>query len=336
MKTIAHFDRRRSLLKALAGAGLLAAPTAALAAEPPPETRRIRLPRVQNVCWAPAYVSEELLKAEGFTDVRFVQYESPAFAYSGMAKGEIDVFMAFVAPTIRQIDSGNPLVVLGGVHPGCLELFAGPKIRSVQDLKGKRIAAGAPNDPGHLFTAAFLGHVGISAQHDVKWVFDTNADRGELLATGKVDAVMSGPPIAQEMRAKKIGHVLVNTTTDRPWSQYFCCVLTAHRDFLRKSPVATKRAMRAILKASSLCASDPEPIARSLVKGGFARDYPIALQALREIPYGRWRDYDAEDTVRYYALRLKEAGFIQSNPKKIIADGTDWRLLNELKKELRT
>jgi len=335
MKTTTQFHRRRSLLQALAGSGILAATGPALGAEPPPETRRIRLPKVPNVCWAPAYVAEELLRAEGFSDVRFVQYESSAYPYGGMVAGEIDFFMAFVAPTIRQIDLGNPLVVLGGVHPGCLELFAARNIRSVQELKGKRIAAGAENDPGHLFGAAFLGHVGISARHDVTWVFDRAADRGELLAAGKVDAVMAGPPIAQELRAKKIGHVVVNTTTDRPWSQYFCCVLTAHREFVRKYPVATKRAMRAILKASYLCASEPESVARSLVKGGFIRDYNLALQSVREVPYGRWRDYDAEDSVRYYALRLKEAGLIRSNPKKIIADGTDWRSLNELKKELR-
>src|SRR6185295_14568811 len=180
-----------------------------------PETKRIRIPRVSNVCWAPAYIAEELLKSEGFAEVRFVQYPDPAKAYVGMAAGEIDMFMAFVAPTIQQIDTGNPLVVLGGVHPGCLELFAAERIRSVHDLRGKVIASGARNDPGHLFTAAFLGHVGIDPQRDVKWTFAGPTERLELLAAGKIDAVLSGPPAAQEMRAKKIGHVIVNTTTDR-------------------------------------------------------------------------------------------------------------------------
>jgi len=327
---------RREFVGGAAAAGALGLVCDVLAAEPPPETKRIRIPRVENVCWAPAYVAGDLLKAEGLSEVNFVRYADPAKAYIGMAAGEIDIFMAFVAPTIQQIDAGNPLVVLGGVHPGCLELFASSRIRSVQDLKGKIIASGAPNDPGHLFTAAFLGHVGIDPQRDVKWIHANAAERLALLSAGKIDAVLSGPPGAQEMRAKKIGHVIVNTTTDRPWSQYFCCVVTAHRDFVRKHPVATKRAMRAILKASHVCASDPEPVARQLVKDGFTPNYEYAYQALREIPYGRWRDYDAEDTMRYYALRLKEAGFIKSSPKKIIADGSDWRFLNELKKELRT
>ena len=29
---------------------------------------------------------------------------------------------------------------------------------------------------------------------------------------------------------------------------------------------------------------------------------------MKEIPYGKWRDYDPEDTLRFYALRLHEAG----------------------------
>ena len=45
----------------------------------------------------------------------------------------------------------------------------------------------------------------------------------------------------------------------------------------------------------------------------------------------RGRAFDAEDTMRFYALRLREIGFIKAIPQKIIADGADWRFLNELK-----
>ena len=52
-------------------------------------------------------------------------------------------------------------------------------------------------------------------------------------------------------------------------------------------------------------------------------------------PYDKWREYDPEDTIRFYGLRMHDVGFIKSSPQKIIADGTDWRLLNELKRELK-
>jgi NitT/TauT family transport system substrate-binding protein len=93
--------------------------------------------------------------------------------------------------------------------------------------------------------------------------------------------------------------------------------------------------LRAILKATDLCASEPTRVAQRMVDGGFTPRYDYALQALKEIPYTKWRDYDPEDTIRFYALRLREAGMIKSSPNKIIADATDWRFLNELKRELK-
>src|SRR5205085_226368 len=63
------------------------------------------------------------------------------------------------------------------------------------------------------------------------------------------------------------------------------------------------------------------------------RDY--VLRSLRGIAYDRWREYDPEDTLRFYALRLYEAGLVKSRPNKIIANAADWRFLNELKRELK-
>jgi NitT/TauT family transport system substrate-binding protein len=156
-----------------------------------------------------------------------------------------------------------------------------------------------------------------------------------MFAEGKVDALMGFPPEPQELRAKKIGHVVVNTTLDRPWSQYFCCMVIGNQEFVRKNPVATKRALRAILKGVQLCAVEPERAARLLVDKGYTKQYDYARQALKEIPYAQWREYDPEDTVRFYSLRLHEAGLIKSSPQKIISQGTDWRFWKELKKELK-
>jgi NitT/TauT family transport system substrate-binding protein len=122
---------------------------------------------------------------------------------------------------------------------------------------------------------------------------------------------------------------------DRPWSQYFCCMLYGNRNYVRNHPVATKRVIRAILKAADLCAGQPERAARMLVDRGFAPRYDYALQTLSEIPYDRWREYDPEDTIRFYALGLREIGLIKSTPQQIIAENTDWRFFNELKRELK-
>jgi hypothetical protein len=89
------------------------------------------------------------------------------------------------------------------------------------------------------------------------------------------------------------------------------------------------------MKGNEVCTFEPVRVARLLVDKGYTTRYEYALQALKELPYSKWREYDPEDTVRFYALRLREAGMIRSTPQKIIAQGTDWQFLNELKKELK-
>jgi ABC-type nitrate/sulfonate/bicarbonate transport system substrate-binding protein len=140
--------------------------------------------------------------------------------------------------------------------------------------------------------------------------------------------------VLQEVRAQKIGHAIMSVITDRPWSQY--CLFATSTKFAQKYPVATKRVLRAILKAVDLCTSDPARVAQLMVDRGYAARYDYALQALSEIRYDVWRDYDLEDTLRFYALRLHEADLIKSNPQKLISEHTDWRFLNELKRELKT
>ena len=142
-------------------------------------------------------------------------------------------------------------------------------------------------------------------------------------------------PQPLELRRRKVGHVIVNTAEDRPWSQYFCCMPAVNRTWARKHPVATKRVLRAILKATDFCVSDRTVVARRMIDRGFALDYDYALQTLNDVPYNKWRDYDPEDTIRYFSLRLREVGMIKSAPNKIIAQGTDWRFFNELKRELK-
>jgi NitT/TauT family transport system substrate-binding protein len=335
-RTNKEWSRREFLTTtALASTGaLLGLPSASHAAEGAPETTRIRLTSIPGVCVAPQYVSEELLRVEGFTDVQYVKLKLDEL-YKAFASGAVDISMAYVPPFIIQIEAGEPILLLGGVHAGCFEVFGTDRVRAIRDLKGKVVAIPGLGSPHRVFLASMAVYVGIDPRKDINWVTHPVADSTRLLADNKIDAFMAFPPVAQELRAKKIGHIVANSGIDRPWSQYFCCVMASNREFVRKHPAATKRAMRAILKANQICALEPERAARLLVDKGFTPHYDYALQTMKEIPYGKWRDYDAEDSVRFYALRLQEAGMIKSSPQKIIARGTDWRFLRELKKELK-
>jgi NitT/TauT family transport system substrate-binding protein len=332
---VMHWSRRELLggLTLAGAAGCLGVHPRPVAAEPPPETTQIRLTQVSGICVAPQYVAEELLRGEGFTEVQYVQTISNP--YKAFATGEIDIGMAFIAPFIVQVDTGLPIVLLGGVHVGCFELFGTNEVRAIRDLKGKTVAVPELGGAHYAFLSSMVVYVGLNPQKDIHWVTHSPAESAQLLAEGKVDALVGFPPVPQELRAKQIGNVIVNSAVDRPWSQYFCCIVAGSREFVRKHPVATKRALRAILKATDVCALEPERAARLIVERGFTPRYDYALQTMQEIPYNRWREYNPEDTVRFYALRLHEAGMITSSPQTIIAQGTNWRFFNELKKEMK-
>jgi len=278
-------------------------------------------------------VAEELLRAEGFTEIVYV--DTPARVGSAKAIADrVDFTLSFAVNHILAIDAGAPITVLGGVHIGCYELFASEGIRTITGLMGKSVGldAAAP-----ALLSLLAAEVGLDPEKDIRWV--TGADPSvhplELFAAGKIDAYLGLPPEPQILHARKVGHVILRTAVDRPWSEYFCCMLAGTRDYVRRHPAATKRVIRAFLKAADLCASAPEQAARTLVEGGFTDRYEYALQTLNENPYGGWRDYGAEDSVRFYALRLHDLGFVKSSPQKVLAEGTDFRFFDQLKRELK-
>jgi NitT/TauT family transport system substrate-binding protein len=341
MKGVAMSDRsgtRRAFMGALTMAGtvgLLGLRPQPAAAEPPPETTRLRLTFQSRVICTGLKYFRELLESEGFTDLQHAREESLPRRLARLASGEADIEITYAAPLIARIDAGDPILVVAGAHAGCFELFATKAIRTIRDLKGKAVAIDELGGTRHVYIASMAAYVGLDPRKDIKWVTYPAAEAMRLLAEGKIDAMIATPPEPQELRAKHIARVVVNSTTDRPWSQYFCCVVAGNREFVRVHPVATKRAVRAMLKAADLCAAAPERAAQVLIDNGVTARYEYVVQTLRELPYGRWREYDLEDTVRFYALRLHEAGIIRSTPQKIIAQGTDSRFMNELKKELK-
>lgn len=326
---------RRQFLRAL-GASSVCLPWTSALAEPPPETSTIRLVLDPGICFAPQYLAEELLRQEGFTQIDYVKdndNDPSSLLFDG---NKADLTLDSATALIPSIDNGNPIVVLAGIHGGCWELFGNEQVRTIRDLKRKRISITARGSAEHIYIASMLAYVGMDPRKDVTWIEAKNPEQmAKLFVEGKADVFMGFPPQPQQVRAKKVGHVIVNTAQDRPWSQYFCCMFAGQREFVRKNPVATKRALRAIVKASDICAREPEQAARFIVKKGYESNYAIALEVLKEVSYNAWRSFDPDDTLRFYVLRLHEVGMIKSTPQKFLAQGTDWRFIKELKRELK-
>lgn len=344
---------RRTLLRGAAGMGLAAAGGTLLSAcsggsgepagsragtragaEPPPETTSIRMNKIFPVsCLAATAMAEPFLREEGFTDIQYVP-QMPTTVISSLAAGDLDMAMGYCALAMPVIDAGGPVVMLGGVHVGCWQVFGRGGIKSISDFKGKTISVSGPTGPDGLFMAVTLANVGIDLRKDVTLVNHPPAEGAALLVAGKVDGLVAFPPGSQALRAKGIGRVVVDSMADRPWANYYCCTANVNRDWMDKHPVATKRALRALYRGADATAKDPKRAARVMVEGGFTDNYEYAVENLTEIPYNVWREYDPADTVRFYALRLREAGFITSTPEEILERGTDFRYLAELKSEL--
>jgi NitT/TauT family transport system substrate-binding protein len=338
-------SRRRFLTNlSLASAAAIVGAPKSLHAEPPPETTTVRLAKGRGaVCAAAEYLAGELLRAEGLTDARYVvpdwdkkmQQDSSVW----LARGEIDFEVNFAPLIINSIEAGVPLKLLAGLHSGCLELMAHESVQKITDLKGKRVGVDTWHSTAHVFLALMTAYVGLDTNSDIEWVTSQEAgvEAGsmELFVEGKIDAFLAIAPQPQMLRARKIGHSILNTTVDQPWSQYYCCTIAGSADYISRYPVATKRVLRAILKSADLCVSQPKLVARQLVDTGVTDSYDLALESLGDLRYDRWRDFDIEETIRFYALRMQEVGMSKTSPNKIIADGTDWRFIDELKRELK-
>jgi NitT/TauT family transport system substrate-binding protein len=329
------FSRRELLAgtSMLGAATLLGLPRTA-GAEPPPEIQKIRLVHAPAICLAPQYLAEELLRLEGFSEVEYVV--TPSAKTLGLLEtGRADITMGAAPDVVTALDMGRGVLPLAGIHAGCYELFVNGRIAAVKDLKGRSVAITDDESTERLFISSIVAYVGVNPR-DIRWInTPSSADAMQHFVDGKADAFLAFAPQPQELRLKKVGRVILDTTMDRPWSQYFCCMVSARGEFARNYPVATKRALRAFLKAADICAQEPERVARYLAAKGYEPRYEVGLEVLKSLPYARWRQSSPEDTLRFHALRLHEVGLIKSSPQLLIAQAADWRFLKELKKEMK-
>ena len=210
MKTVSDksadgLSRRRFLAKtsALGAASLLGIPLA-VAAEPPPETQRIRLVHSPAICFAPQYIAEELLHLEGFTEVEYVKIVTN-WSTDALGNGEADFSMEASPTLVHRLDAGKPVVAVAGIHAGCYELFGNDRGQAIHDLKDRDIAISALGGADHVLLASMLAYVGIDPHKDVTWVTGQTIVAMELFATGKADAFMGFPPQPQEFARGKSG-----------------------------------------------------------------------------------------------------------------------------------
>ena len=309
-------------------------------AEPPPETTSLTLvadPTFPVICYAPQLVAEEFLRMEGFTDVNYAPYNATYTEASVLAAGEADMSAAFASDYLVAIDAGNPISIIGGVHVGCVEVFASDEVKTISNLRGKRVLISSIGGAEYILLSTIAAQIGLDAKRDFEWIVSGEFTKWpDLLANGEVDAVAAFPPMTYEFRDRGIGHVVLNTVSDDPWRHYFCCMLGARTEFVKNYPVATKRAMRAMLKAHALCSGDPLVAAALISRHGEEfGSQELILRSLRDIPYDAWRNFDLAASLRFYALRMYEAGLVTRTPHELLKIASDFDMFEQLRLELK-
>lgn len=340
MRPVSHVIRRRTLLGAT-GAALVAAcaPKSSSIAETPapslgpPETTTIRIAGPTG-CDPWTWLAEDFMKEEGFTEVKLVNTPQ------SLIKGESDLSVGYGNYLAAHIDAGSPFVVLGGTHVGCVELWAKPGINTIRDLKGKTLVVGKKDPLVDIFYGIFvtmLTSVGVDLA-DVKFIElnDPNANEIDYFVNGTSDATLTAVTQGAALRAnpKNPGKQIFDTAMDKPWSQYYCCNLVTNRNWLKANPNAAKRATRAVLRAIDYGAKDRPRAVQIAADKKVTQNPQRLLEAIKDLPY-EWRDYDPEETLRFYSLRLADAKLIKKTPTQIIAEGTDFAFFRRMQKELK-
>jgi NitT/TauT family transport system substrate-binding protein len=186
-------------MTALAGAAGIMTPRRTLAETPVLETTTVRLGRVPVICFAPQYVCEAFLRAEGFADVRYVDATVGA-ELEGLGQGKFDFQSNLPLGHVIAIDRELPITVVTGVHAGCYELFARAGIRNIADLTGKSV--GTLGGGGAELTSMMAAYVGLDPKKDLTLVDDPATKPMELFAEGELDAYLAFPPEVQKLHAR--------------------------------------------------------------------------------------------------------------------------------------
>lgn len=301
---------------------------------PPPETTTIRL--TLFACDMPIMAADRNLRDEGFTDVQFS--DSPPVA--ALTGGKADLGAVFAPTLATAVEAGMPLVGLGGLHPGCVQVWAAPGVATLKDLSGRTVVirSKAPDDFSYPFLAMGLKNAGIDPG-SVNFVVQPDANLTKLFLDGKSDALFlaSVGSFAFQTNPANKGHVVLDQAMEAPWSQQSCCVLTTTRDWAKANPVAAKRALRAIYRAADTIPPDRADAAKVATDKGLfggAQNVALVRGASNMVPYD-WRRYDAAASVRFHAKLLNEVGLLKMTPDESVTKATDVRIWRQLQSELK-
>lgn len=283
-------------------------------AEPSADTgpAKVRVGYIGLTCEAPIFTAVEkgFFKEEGL-DVSLVKCEWANYK-DVLALGGFDVTHHLVMYFLKPLEQGLDVKFTGGIHRGCLRVQASVKgnIRSIQDLRGKRIGVPGMGTPPFIFANRVLGANGIDPKTEITWLVFPAGELGLALDKGEVDAVATAEPIGSMLIAQNKVRKIADQVEDPPYNDEYCCAVIVNGKFLAKNPKASAAATRALLKAAKWVETNPAAAARLSVEKKYlastAEQNAVAISKIRYVPSVS----GAETAVKLAAAEMKRAAML--------------------------
>src|SRR5437870_2724812 len=213
---------------------------------------------------------------------------------------------------LKPVEQGLDVKFTGGIHRGCLRVQAATKgnIRTIQDLRGKRIGVPGMGTPPFIFANRVLGANGIDPSKEISWLVFPAGELGLALDKGEVDAVADSEPIGSLLIADGKVRNIADQAADAPYRDEYCCAVLANGRFLARNPKACAAATRALLKAAKWVETNPAAAAKLSVEKKYlastVEQNSVAISHLRYIPSVS----GAETAVKLAAAEMKIAGML--------------------------
>jgi NitT/TauT family transport system substrate-binding protein len=273
---------------------------------------KIRVGYIGLTCEAPIFTAVEkgFFKDEGL-DVSLVKCEWANYK-DVLALGGFDVTHHLVMYFLKPIEQGLDVKFTGGIHRGCLRVQASTKgnIRTVQDLRGKRIGVPGMGTPPFIFANRVLGANGIDPGKEITWLVFPAGELGLALDKGEVDAVANSEPIGSLLLADGKVRNIADQAKDMPYRDEYCCAVLVNGKFFQKNPKACAAATRALLKAAKWVETNPAAAAKISVEKKYlassVEQNTAAISNLRYVPSVS----GAELAVKLASAEMQKAGML--------------------------
>jgi len=280
---------------------------------PAADSSKVRVGYVGLTCEAPIFTAVEkgFFKEEGL-DVSLVKCDWKNYK-DVLALGGYDVTHHLIMYFLKPIEQGLDVKFTGGIHRGCLRVQAPARgsIRSIKDLRGKRIGVPGMGTPPFIFANRVLGANGIDPSKEITWLVFPAGELGLALDKGEVDAVADSEPIGSMLVAQGKVRNIADQAVDMPYADEYCCAVLVNGKFLKRNPKACAAATRALLKAAKWVEANPKAAAELSVKGKYLASTvdqnTVSISHLRYVPSVS----GAQTAVRLAAAEMKRAGMMK-------------------------